>query len=300
MSQTIPVFDLRALEGDARMAMVRDIRRAAEEVGFFGVTHTGVPPTAVDGAFAAARRFFDLPRWHKEAWRYRSTELNHGWVSAGQEALDPSKPADRKESFTMRNVARTIARAELWPDAPFRDAAYALYRDAQSLSQRLLIALAEGLALPANWFLPAHTGENQTLRLLHYPYEETPVAEGQLGAGAHTDYGSITLLWQDAAGGLEVMGRDGAWLAVAPRPETVIVNIGDLMQRWTNDVLRSTLHRVQPRTDGSDRYSIAFFCDPDDNAEICVAPTCIAPGEVARYPSIRAGDHISAKLSATY
>ena len=300
MSQTIPVFDLRALEGDARMAMVRDIRRAAEEVGFFGVTHTGVHPTAVDGAFAAARRFFDLPRRHKEAWRYRSTELNHGWVSAGQEALDPSKPADRKESFTMRNVARTIARAELWPDAPFRDAAYALYRDAQSLSQRLLIALAEGLALPANWFLPAHTGENQTLRLLHYPYEETPVAEGQLGAGAHTDYGSITLLWQDAAGGLEVMGRDGAWLAAAPRPETVIVNIGDLMQRWTNDVLRSTLHRVQPRTDGSDRYSIAFFCDPDDNAEISVAPTCIAPGEVARYPSIRAGDHISAKLSATY
>lgn len=300
MSQTIPVFDLRALEGDARMAMVRDIRRAAEEVGFFGVTHTGVHPTAVDGAFAAARRFFDLPRRHKEAWRYRSTELNHGWVSAGQEALDPSKPADRKESFTMRNVARTIARAELWPDAPFRDAAYALYRDAQSLSQRLLIALAEGLALPANWFLPAHTGENQTLRLLHYPYEETPVAEGQLGAGAHTDYGSITLLWQDAAGGLEVMGRDGAWLAVAPQPETVIVNIGDLMQRWTNDVLRSTLHRVQPRTDGSDRYSIAFFCDPDDNAEISVAPTCIAPGEVARYPSIRAGDHISAKLSATY
>ncbi|MEJ2655145.1 MAG: 2OG-Fe(II) oxygenase family protein [Acidihalobacter sp.] len=300
MSRTIPVFDLRALEGDARMAMVRDIRRAAEEVGFFCVTHTGVHPAAVDGAFAAARRFFDLPRRRKEAWRYRSTELNHGWVAAGQEALDPSSPADLKESFTMRNVAHTIARTELWPDAPFRDAACALYRDAQSLSQRLLIALAEGLELPANWFLPAHTGENQTLRLLHYPYQEAPVAEGQLGAGAHTDYGSITLLWQDDAGGLEVMGHDGAWLAVEPRPEAVIVNIGDLMQRWTNDVLRSTLHRVQPRADDSDRYSIAFFCDPDDDVEISVAPTCIAPGEVARYPAIRAGDHISAKLAATY
>jgi isopenicillin N synthase-like dioxygenase len=300
MSQTIPVFDMRALEGDTRAAAVREIRRAAEEVGFFAISHAGVHPSSVEGAFAAARRFFDLPRWHKEAWRYRSTELNHGWVAAGQEALDPAMPADLKESFTMRNVAHTIARAELWPDAPFRDAAYALYREAQSLSQRVLIALAEGLELPANWFLGAHSGENQTLRLLHYPYCETPVAEGQLGAGAHTDYGSITLLWQDDAGGLEVMARDGTWMAVEPHPEAVVVNIGDLMQRWTNDVLRSTRHRVQPRMNNDDRYSIAFFCDPDDAAEISVAPTCIAPGETARYPSIRAGDHISAKLAATY
>lgn len=300
MSQTIAVFDLRALAGDSRAATVREIRRAAEGVGFFCVTHTGIRASAVEGAFAAARRFFELPCGYKETWRYRGTALNHGWVATGQEALDPSRPADLKESFTMRNVACTVARAELWPNAPFRDAAYALYREAQPLSQRLLGALAEGLGLPANWFVSAHSGENQTLRLLHYPYCETPVAEGQLGAGAHTDYGSITLLWQDEAGGLEVMARDGRWMAVEPHPEAVVVNIGDLMQRWTNDVLRSTLHRVQPRTDASDRYSIAFFCDPDDNAEISVAPTCIAPGDIAHYPPVLAGDSISARLKATY
>ncbi|APZ42968.1 isopenicillin N synthase family dioxygenase [Acidihalobacter ferrooxydans] len=300
MSDTIPLIDLRMLAGETRTATVQAIREAAEQVGFFAVSHTGVHAVVVEGAFAAARHFFDLPAAYKEQWRYRDTALNHGWVSTGQESLDPTRPADRKESFTMRNVVHTSARDELWPDVPLRDAAFRLYREAQRLAERVLVALAEGLGLRSDEFLAAHTGENQTLRLLHYPFDARPLAAGELGAGAHTDYGSITLLWQDDAGGLEVLARDGQWLAVPPRPEAVIVNIGDLMQRWTNDRLRSTLHRVQPRTDGRDRYSIAFFCDPDDAAEIAVVPTCVAPGEAPRYAPITAGEHIRAKLKATY
>lgn len=301
MNETIPVFDIRTLKGENRTAVVQGMRRAAEEVGFFAITHAGVHAAALDGAFAAARRFFDLPRMHKEMWRYRSTMLNHGWVASGQEKLDPSGPGDLKESFTMRNVAHTVARAELWPDAPFRDAVHALYRDAQQLAQRLLGALAESLSLPTDWFTPAHTGENQTLRLLRYPFVEESPADGQLGAGVHTDYGSITLLWQDRVGGLEVMTRNGEWVSVPPLTDTLIVNIGDLLQRWTNGLFRSTPHRVQPCLDGRDRYSIAFFYDPDDAAEISVAPTCIeAAGGVVRYPPIRAGEHLSSRLAAAY
>lgn len=300
MKKNIPTFDLRTIVGRTHAELVSKIRYAAENVGFFAVSHTGVQKIVVKRAFEQAKSFFNAPYHHKENWRYQCTDLNHGWVCVGQESLDPTKPADLKESFTMRNVGLTIHFADLWPDSNFRDECFALYENAQLLSQSLLMLLAEGLQLPANWFLGSHTGENQTLRLLHYPRIVDPISEGQMGAGVHTDYGSITLLWQDAVGGLEVLDRGGNWLTLEPQEDVVLVNIGDLMQRWTNDVLFSTLHRVQRRSSDCDRYSIAFFCDPDDSAEISIAPTCIAQGDSPHYPSILAGDYIRAKLKATY
>lgn len=296
----LPLIDLSMMETGHRPELVKDIRRAAEEIGFFLVSDTGIDTGLVKSMFFHAKKFFNRP--HCEKNQYRSVEDNQGWIPTGQEILDPGMPGDIKESFTMCDIDRTSQLLTYWPEISFRDSSLSFYRGAYALSMSLLMLLAEGLQLPANWFLAAHDSADNpsALRLLHYPRVDGCVPSGSLGAGAHTDYGSITLLWQDYAGGLEIMDRQGEWLEVKPQGQNiVVVNIGDLMQRWTNDVLRSTPHRVQPRLNSRDRYSIAFFCNPDKSAEISVAPTCIEPARCARYQAIYAGEYIGHKLAST-
>ena len=142
------------------------------------------------------------------------------------------------------------------------------------------------------------------MRLLHYPPlpEGYTPQDGENRAGAHTDYGSITLLFQDDAGGLEVRTRAGEWLAATPIPGTVVVNTGDLMHRWTNHVFCSTPHRVNvpPQAQHRDRFSIAFFCHPNKDAEIACIDTCASADNPARYAPISAGDHLLQRLNATY
>jgi isopenicillin N synthase-like dioxygenase len=159
--------------------------------------------------------------------------------------------------------------------------------------------LAACLGLPANFFAQRHRGENVTLRFLHYPAGLVPRSDAQLGAGAHTDYGSITLLFQDEIGGLEVLGADGAWQPAAPVPDAALINTGDLMEHWTNGLFRSTLHRVRPISGSRDRYSIALFVDPDAAVEIECVESCVGPERPARYPPTTAGEHIRRKIAAT-
>jgi isopenicillin N synthase-like dioxygenase len=135
--------------------------------------------------------------------------------------------------------------------------------------------------------------------LLHYPAGTPAASPAQLGAGAHTDYGSITLLHQDEVGGLEVRGADGHWHPAPAVPGALLVNTGDLMQRWTNDHFRSTVHRVRPIGGLTDRYSIAFFVDPDSDVRVECIEGCKTEDRPARYPTITAGEHIQAKIAAS-
>ncbi len=158
------------------------------------------------------------------------------------------------------------------------------------------------LQLPRNFFDDKH-GKHFFLRILHYPGLTAEPEAGQLRAGEHTDYGSITLLLQDQAGGLEVRTRQGEWIAAPPIPGTLVVNVGDAMQRWTNDVLQSTPHRVaippiyQVK---QSRYSIALFCDPNPEVELVCLESCQTPNRPSRYQPILAGDYLTERLSATY
>ena len=136
-----------------------------------------------------------------------------------------------------------------------------------------------------------------TLRLLHYP-PSGPGAGEKTGAGPHTDYGNLTLLATDDVGGLEVRTRDGEWIEAPPLPGAFIVNIGDCLMRWTNDVYVSTPHRVVNRS-GRERYSIAFFYDPNPDAEVAVIPSCVEPGESVRYEPVLAADYLKLRLEAS-
>ncbi|MGA7802961.1 MAG: 2OG-Fe(II) oxygenase family protein [Gammaproteobacteria bacterium] len=300
----VPVIDFSGFTAGSvadRNAVAADVRRAAEQVGFMTLTGAAMSAELLDQAFAASRAFFAWPLADKNRLRYRSTQLNHGYVAQGQEALDPARPTDLKESFTMRNVTGNRVRTELWPDPSFQETALAFFQQAQRVAADVLAAFAIGFGLPATFFSQHHTGENQTLRFLHYPPVAGDLQPAQLGAGAHSDYGSVTLLWQgDQVGGLEVLAKNGSWQPVTPVPGAVVVNIGDLLERWTNGVLRSTRHRVQPRVDGRERYSIAFFCDPDSATEVVTLPACVSGERPDRYPPVQAGEYIRQRLNATY
>jgi isopenicillin N synthase-like dioxygenase len=239
--------------------------------------------------------FFRLSQDSKE--RHLRTAGNFGYQSLAQEALDPTQPPDLKEDFTMRNATGISASDPRWPSDAFRTEATGFYAECRQLAAQVMQAFALALQLPEGFFDDKHTGKTQTLRFLHYPPNRS-VRPGQLGAGAHTDYGTLTLLFQDNAGGLEVQNTAGQWVPAPPIPDTVVVNTGDLLARWSNEVLRSTPHRVQvrPESAASGRLSIAFFSDPDPEVLVQTIPSCITTDRPARHGAILAGAHIEERI----
>ena len=145
--------------------------------------------------------------------------------------------------------------------------------------------------------------QSYTLRLLHYPPLKEDPTPGQIRAGAHSDYGTLTLLFQDNVGGLEVKTAQGDWVSAPYIPGTVLINTGDLMERWSNDVFRSTKHRValpEGAKASRHRYSMAFFCQPNPEANIVCLPTCQRVETPPKYPPVKAGEYLLSRLQATY
>jgi len=180
-----------------------------------------------------------------------------------------------------------------WPDTvmpSLRPAVLAYHQAVSALGRRLLSAIALGLGLDPGFFASRYTKPLGRGQLVYYPPSEgDDEAEGRFGAAPHTDFGALTLLLQDMNGGLQVRNRDGEWIAATPIPDTIVCNIGDLLQRWSNDRLQSTLHRVINRS-GRRRHSIAFFFDPDSRAVI--DPRDMAADEAPRHAPVTAGEHI--------
>lgn len=293
-----PVVDVTPFDQgpEGRAAVMRSVRRALEGSGFLYVRGLPVAPTLVQGAFAAMRRFFALPL---EAKRRHDCAADTGFGYQGLEvaSLQAQSPPDLKESFTMRN-ALAVESSVAWPDASFRETAVGFYRSSTVAAYRMLEILGGCLEQPANFFGSRHTGQNITLRFLHYPANLMPRGS-QRGTGGHTDSGSITLVFQQDVEGLEVCGMDGTWHRAPLVPGCALVNTGDLMQRWTNDRFRSTLHRVLPIEGPRDRYSIALSMDPDAAVKVECLQSCVARNHPARYQPITAGEHIRRKSAAT-
>ncbi|MDA8962259.1 isopenicillin N synthase family oxygenase [Congregibacter sp.] len=296
----VPVIDCdQGIRSDLEIA--QDIDSALRNIGFMAVRNLGVSPERIIDVFSTAQSFFHSSVEAKQRCAYEAAMENFGYQGIGEESLDPNRPSDLKETFTMRNLLAERVGAQRWPSDEFRRSVSVFYRDALSAAQRLQRLLALALDVPGEYFVRLHSGENITLRLLHYPpVTSDTIDPEQMGAGAHTDYGMLTLLFQDAVGGLQVQSESGSWHDVPPRPDAIVINSGDLLERWSNGRYRSTCHRVLPREQSAERYSIALFVDPDSDTLVEALPSCVQAGAPALYPPITAGEHVQAKIEATH
>jgi isopenicillin N synthase-like dioxygenase len=313
MSQNIPLVDVSALDGSdnrAFEAAAAQIGAACREVGFFYVTNHRVPAGLMNKAFAMSAAFFSAPESVKRSALYSAASGNRGYIPMKGEALDPSKPADLKEAFNIgldlepddpEILAGTMFRAvNRWPDlAGFRDTMLDYFRACQGLGTRLHEAFARDLGLETGFFDDKLDRPMAVLRLLHYPPAPQAAASGQMGAGEHTDYGCVTLLATDGVAGLEVRNRAGEWIKAPHIPGALVCNIGDCLMRWTNDIYLSTPHRVVSPP-GRERFSIAFFLDPNPEAEVACLPGCATEDNPARYEPIRGDAFLLSRLTPTY
>ncbi len=305
----IPVIDM----ADEPAQVVRRIGGACRDTGFFYVANHGVPEALIAQAFAEAKRFFALPSKQKAEIAIEKSASHRGWFSIGGENLDPAKQGqagDLKEGIKIGRdlspehplvrAATPLHGPNQWPDLPGWHAVMQEYYGAmEALGRRLMQAFASALGLEPNYFDRWLTTPMTTLGPLRYPPQRGRISEARLGAGAHTDYGCLTILAQDNAGGLQIRDRAGRWVEAPPLPGTFVVNIGDMMERWTNGVFTSTRHRVI-NISGLERYSLPFFFDPDFVAPVECLPTCLAPGEAPKFPPTTAGQYLLDRISASF
>ena len=318
---SIPVIDLTAsYEGSAadRKALAREVHVACRETGFFYVSHHRVPRQLVTAQFAAARAFFDLPLEAKLALHMKNSPTTAGYEPIGGQILDSQDanaelaPSDLKESFYCgmdlpddHPLAQPGMRGfghNLWPAAhpEFRAQMVAYWPTMVGLANRILALIALSLDLPEDWFAPHFAQPVGTLRLIHYPPQPENALFNQIGAGAHTDWGVITLLAQDESGGLEVRNVAGEWISATPIPDTFVINLGDLMARWTNGVYRSNMHRVKNGKPANHRYSVPFFYNAWPETTIAPIPGTVAPDQPQLYPTCTAYEHMAEMFRRSY
>jgi len=312
----IPLIDFgpfRAGDEAARKAVALQLGEACRNIGFFYVVNHGVPAATIQGALDAAKRFFAQPAEAKREIAIENSKCHRGWFQLGGENLDPAKQkeaGDLKEGIKIgRDLAldHPLVRAGLplhgpnqWSSMPgFKAAMQDCYGALSGLGRQIMRGFALALELRETFFDKWLTGPMATLGPLHYPPQKGPISEARLGAGAHTDFGCLTILWQDMAGGLQVKNTAGRWIDALPVEGSFVVNIGDMMARWTNDLFTSTYHRVI-NTSGRDRYSMPFFFDPDFNADLTALPTCVGPDRPARYPATTGGQYLLDRIDETF
>ena len=313
----VPVIDVADLfkGGEPRLTVARAIGEACERIGFFCITGHGVDASLVEDVRRVSRNFFRLPVEQKNLIARRPPRFR-GYVGMGTEGLGRITgygAADLKEAFSMGPVdvpadpyftgTEGMAHFETnrWPDEPddFRAVMEQYYRTMTALSARLMGGFALALDLPEDWFAAKIDRPISNVRVNYYPSQLGRSEPGKIRAGAHTDYGSVTILMTEAASaGLEVRSLGDEWIQIPHRPGHFVVNIGDLMAQWTNDRFVSTMHRVgnPPDGDATDRLSVAFFQQPNYDALIDCIPTCVRSGELPRYQPITSGAHRRLKL----
>jgi len=298
----IPIIDLQTFvtgDGSERQAVVNRVYQACHKIGFLYIKNSGISSNLIQQVFVHSQQFFNLPHEIKAQIAWLDESHNSGYVSIERERLDPNQPGDLKEALNL-NLHSIAQNSEFSKE--FCSCVLSFWVACVEVTNTVLKTFALALKLPEEFFILNHNEQAHTLRLLHYPPLQQSPKTGQVRAGEHSDYGSITLLFQDDIGGLEVQTKDGGWLAAPAIPETIIVNTGDLMQRWTNHIFCSTKHRVAIPLDDRvkrSRYSIAFFCHPNDDTEVACLPNCDSE-QPTIYPPISAKDYLISRLQATY
>ncbi len=290
----IPAIDLTPyFDGSDKTAVAEQISRACEETGFFTIHGHQIDPDLMHKANAAAQQFFDQSESVKQQM---TADGGMGYIGRQGEqlaaSLDDDEVMDVKESL---NLTWPISEA-IWPNYPdhLREMCGAYYTELLNLSHHIMHLFALALGLPETWFDDKIDDPRTILRLLNYP-----ATNSQNRAGAHTDYGTITILWSPDSRGLQAKTRSGDWVDVVAPSDHFIINIGDLMMNWTNDRWLSNLHQVvpHPETIGKRRQSIAFFHNPNPDALIACIDTCHDAQNPPRYEPILAKTHLEMKIA---
>jgi len=323
--QTVPVLDIspyRSGDPEARRVLAAEVDRICREIGFMVIAGHGVEDALIDQVDALSRAFFDLPLAEKMKIVRPAPDVTRGYMPMKAEVLVRSRGGDAagdlNESlmigpvdvtddayYTAPAAGRHFA-PNLWPERPLglRAAYERYYRVMDALAIDLMRLFALALGLPEHWFDASVDRSISRLRVRNYPAPDGPPEPGQLRASAHSDYGSLTILkTEDRPGGLQVLGKEAAWLDVPHVPKSFVVNIGDMLARWTNDRWVSTLHRVANPPAGSAadsrRQSIVFFQNPNYDAVVACLPSCSDMANPPKYPATTSGGHLREKFLST-
>ena len=302
---TLPALSMRARERDPG-GFAQAMGESYANFGFAIVRDHGLDAGAIARALEATKAFFALPEAVKRKYRLEGQAGQRGYIPFGVEAAKNADAVDLKEFWHVGRELpaghhyRSYMPENVWPTeiATFRDDVYGLYRALDAMGAELLRSIAMFLELPADFFVDATRDGNSVLRLLHYP--PTPPAPAGVRAAAHEDINVITLLLGAEEAGLQLLTRDGRWLDVNPPDGALVVNVGDMLQRQTNNALPSTTHRVvnpAPERAHLPRYSIPFFLHFAPDYLIETAPSCISADNPNRYPTpIAAHDFLYERL----
>lgn len=309
----IPQIDISSLysadEADWQN-VAQQIDSACQQSGFFYVTGHGISDERIAALRALSEQFFALPQSEKLKIDITQTVHHRGYGNFGTEQLDPARPGDFKETFDMgRNLApdhpdvlagKPLHGCNQYPQIDgFAALMETHYWDMIELGKVILRGLAIALGSNPSFFDSEFSEPISVLRFIHYPAIELKQEVEQIGAGAHTDYGCITILHQDQIGGLQVQNRDGQWIDATPIEGSFVINIGDMMARWSNDRYTSTPHRVV-NPSGLERYSMPFFVEPNFDTNIQALQGCFDKDHPAKYEPIKAGDYLLSRFAATY
>lgn len=307
--ETIPVVDLADfLSGDAekKQSFVNALGEAYETVGFVSVKNHGIPDELIKKLYDEVQRFFSLPLQKKKEYEIEGLAGQRGYTSFGKEHAKGSEAPDLKEFFQFgQTIENGQPVSEEYPEnvdvkeiPSFKTTLYTVYRNFEQSGKALLSAIALYLNLPENYFDEYIKNGNSILRCIHYP-PITQEPASAIRSEQHEDINLITLLVGASADGLQILTRQGDWVGVTSLPEQIVVNVGDMLQRLTNNKLKSTTHRVvnPPRELWhTSRFSMPFFLHPRSEMSLACLSECIDESHPKAYPDITAGEYLDERL----
>ncbi|KIM69976.1 hypothetical protein SCLCIDRAFT_18973 [Scleroderma citrinum Foug A] len=291
---SIPVINIRdASTPERRASLAHEIRSACINVGFFYITGHGIPQETIDNLVAAMESYFSLPLETKMKLHHKEIGPNFkGYNPPLGSNVDPANMGDIRESFFTPDSEELVSTenegamtaTNVWPSEPagFRDAFLDYFHVALGVGRLLFRLFALALDLPET---PRTTG---------------PVSDGYVGIGAHSDFECFAMLWQQPdIQALQILNSEKQWINATPIPGTLVINIGDQLARWTNDIFRSTVHRATNRT-GVHRYSVVLFIGSDRDVSMEAIPSCVSADRPSKYETITAGDYLAKRLDEMY
>ncbi|EOO01273.1 putative isopenicillin n protein [Phaeoacremonium minimum UCRPA7] len=307
----IPLISLRSPKNE----LLEQLTDACTRVGFFYIKDHDVPQEKIDNLFKTAESFFAQGAEKKNEINYKKSKILRGYEPPAEVRTDETRKPDMNEAFNWgyeKELDPTWPKGQkvqewkdnpmsgpnVWPDMPgFRASVAEYYAEVLGLARRMIRLFAEVLLLPPDFFDSLVSTPGAMGRLIHYPPQQASEPDA-LGIGAHTDIECFTILCQGTVPALQILNVDGEWIQAPPIAGTFVVNIGDMLARWTNDRFVSTVHRVWNVT-GQERYSIPFFFGVNYDATIKTLDSCLADGEKSKYEPVLAGDYVWKRLSVS-